>query len=742
MPRRKPEGPKLQVLKISLEGLPVPVWRRVTLSEERTLGDLHRLIQVLMDWDDDHAHLFETRDGELFSSSDVDFGDDNEEICEEEEFLLADALRKPKAKLLYTYDLSDEWQVEVRHERGVFGKPELELLGGAGAFPFDVGGYSSYAACLDAMEAGEVEEYEDYLPRGFDPSAFPRKKLLAGLKKLSTRMAKSAKKRAKRPGQHESARPLRATLLEISQHASDLPSGQALAALSLNHQEFGRSLMSLAVYDPSAEVSSCAVGMLVAAAKDPGVPRELGQAVLRDAAPLAREALASHDVLPERRQVCLVVLELAGELDPETAEKAMQELGPSLAASIRRMAQELEDGPHGVESLLESLGLLDHVNGVEPDAKALEQGLGFAAAVAEANPRAGATLLGAIVAIGREHDLPLELLRTGVERIEGLDPDRAAWVLRELGSWPCMGLVGEMARAGAERLSAEGAQPRAMPSGALAQARVSQVDGAGCRSVALAFHRGDGASDGVFFLLDDHLGIKDAFDVEEGGAVLDQFAHHNPEMVTAPCGIELARSLVADALAVHQATGRPVPGRFLLLRHWLGAEPLVPQRRVPDLSTYLLETFVRAPELVRGSDSLIEDTVFGPIGFDKDELYELLRDAPRPRGKKKKQLAPALFEAFLARAEEVERARVIERLAANLELMALAGQGKTPAARAAVGVYLALTESLVGWSEIPLIRAMAEDSIPRIVENIARGYTSQARANAAYLAQEQLGLRA
>lgn len=535
--------------------------------------------------------------------------------------------------------------------------------------------------------------------------------------------------------------PLRVLLLEVSERLPDVSPGQVLEAVDGLYTQVGRSLLSLAVFDPSREVSARATGLLIAAGKDPEVDPALGRSVLRDAAPLAREALASRDVPPERRHVCLVVLELAGELDPATAEAALQELGPTLASSIRRMAQELEDGPHGLVGLLGSLGLLDPA-GVEPDAAALEQALSFGAAVGEANPRAGAVLLGAIVAIGREHDLPLELLRAGLEQVERMEPDRAAWVLRELGAWPCMGLLGELARAGAERLIAGGARPRAMPAGPLAQARISQVDGSGCRSVALAFHRGDGASDGVFLLLHDHLGIKDAFEVEEGGAVLDQFALQNPQVVSAPCGLGMVRALVGDALAVHQATGRPVPGRFLLLRHWLGADPLPVRRRTPDLSPYLLETFVRSPELVRGSEALAEDPVFGALGFDKDELYDLLAEMPRKRGRRRGKVDPAQLEAFLARAEEVERPRLLERLAANLELLALAGQGKTPVARAAAAVHVALTEGLVPWAEVPWLRAMATESIPHILDNLAQGYTNQARANAAWLEEEQLGLRA
>ena len=34
------------------------VWRRVRLADSRSIAELHRVIQLLMGWDDDHLHAF------------------------------------------------------------------------------------------------------------------------------------------------------------------------------------------------------------------------------------------------------------------------------------------------------------------------------------------------------------------------------------------------------------------------------------------------------------------------------------------------------------------------------------------------------------------------------------------------------------------------------------------------------------------------------------------------------------
>ena len=43
-------------LKLLLRHVRPAVWRRVTLADSPSIADLHRVIQLLMGWDDDHLH--------------------------------------------------------------------------------------------------------------------------------------------------------------------------------------------------------------------------------------------------------------------------------------------------------------------------------------------------------------------------------------------------------------------------------------------------------------------------------------------------------------------------------------------------------------------------------------------------------------------------------------------------------------------------------------------------------------
>jgi Plasmid pRiA4b ORF-3-like protein len=96
-------------LKVTLWRSSPPLWRTVRMPLAATLGDLHRAIQVLFDWDGDHLHAF--------TVADVRYSDpffDLEETASEEEVRLRDAFpasaRKP---VRYEYDFGAGWVHEV-----------------------------------------------------------------------------------------------------------------------------------------------------------------------------------------------------------------------------------------------------------------------------------------------------------------------------------------------------------------------------------------------------------------------------------------------------------------------------------------------------------------------------------------------------------------------------------------------------------------------------------------------------
>src|SRR5260370_37831030 len=65
-------------LKVQLRDVHPAVWRRVRLADTMSIADLHRVIQLLMGWDDDHLHRFRIhgRDYGIAYVSGPSFGED------------------------------------------------------------------------------------------------------------------------------------------------------------------------------------------------------------------------------------------------------------------------------------------------------------------------------------------------------------------------------------------------------------------------------------------------------------------------------------------------------------------------------------------------------------------------------------------------------------------------------------------------------------------------------------------
>jgi hypothetical protein len=115
-------------LKIELRYVRPPVWRRVLVPADTSLGDLHRIIQVVLAWDDDHLHVF-TVDG-------VHVGDPFhglEGCLDEHTVALATVLPRRRASIGYRYDLGDCWDQTVTLEKIV--EPD-----GDATYPCCVGG--------------------------------------------------------------------------------------------------------------------------------------------------------------------------------------------------------------------------------------------------------------------------------------------------------------------------------------------------------------------------------------------------------------------------------------------------------------------------------------------------------------------------------------------------------------------------------------------------------------------------
>lgn len=166
--------PQLQI-KVTLDGIKPPIWRRIVVPGSLFLGDFHDLLQGAMGWKNSHMHHFIVR-GEFYGTPDPEFG---EKINSEAKMHLDLALMKEKDSIIYEYDFGDGWVHKITLEKILAPKtyPAIPIcIAGARACPpEDCGGPWGYQNLLKAIKDPSHPEHEDMLEwigGDFDPEYF------------------------------------------------------------------------------------------------------------------------------------------------------------------------------------------------------------------------------------------------------------------------------------------------------------------------------------------------------------------------------------------------------------------------------------------------------------------------------------------------------------------------------------------------------------------------------------------
>jgi len=178
--RGKPARPAEQAIqfKVQLRYIQPPIWRRVVLPDNATLGDLHAVIQAAMGWHNCHMHSF--RIGGVYYTSRSASQMEDMDMENEERVPLADVVTRAKQKFIYEYDFGDSWEHEIVAEKFLPFDPAAKYpvcLGGARACPpEDCGSFPGYMNILEALKAKkpteEQEELLEWVGEGYDPERF------------------------------------------------------------------------------------------------------------------------------------------------------------------------------------------------------------------------------------------------------------------------------------------------------------------------------------------------------------------------------------------------------------------------------------------------------------------------------------------------------------------------------------------------------------------------------------------
>ncbi len=171
----QPKAESVYQLKITLKDFRPPIWRRVQVKSNITLGKLHQIIQASMGWTNSHLHGF--------SIDGVEYGQPvpelDLEIKNEQRVKLSKVVTGEKKKFLYTYDMGDSWEHEILVEKVLPHDPLVRypvcLTGKRACPPEDCGGVWGYADFLEAITQPAHHEHEsmlEWVGGVFDPDAF------------------------------------------------------------------------------------------------------------------------------------------------------------------------------------------------------------------------------------------------------------------------------------------------------------------------------------------------------------------------------------------------------------------------------------------------------------------------------------------------------------------------------------------------------------------------------------------
>jgi len=161
-------------LKITLRYVTPPIWRRVVVPDDFTLGNLHNLIQRVMGWGGGHLHEFRVP-ARGFGPPLRTFGHEGED---EDATRLREVLVSKGQMLLYEYDFGDGWLHGIQLEKVLPLEPGQRypvcLAGARACPPDDCGGPPGYSQLLEALRNPTAKANKELLEwcGQWDPDSF------------------------------------------------------------------------------------------------------------------------------------------------------------------------------------------------------------------------------------------------------------------------------------------------------------------------------------------------------------------------------------------------------------------------------------------------------------------------------------------------------------------------------------------------------------------------------------------
>lgn len=170
-----PINPAPLKLKINLENMPFPIYRKVLIPSNITMDELHLIIQVAMGWENCHLYEFSDKKGKCkirvqFDIEEDDLWGNDAESFDAGELSLLDFLEHTDGKTFwYWYDFGDDWWHKISIQKVT--KKDLTEFDGETPLcteatglcpPEDCGGPWGFAQLEEAINEPKHPEYKNY----------------------------------------------------------------------------------------------------------------------------------------------------------------------------------------------------------------------------------------------------------------------------------------------------------------------------------------------------------------------------------------------------------------------------------------------------------------------------------------------------------------------------------------------------------------------------------------------------
>jgi hypothetical protein len=142
-------------LRLVQAGISPMIWRRLLISSETSIAQLHEYIQIAFDWGGEHLHCFriQGKDYGIAYLGGISFEDNPYER------LLSGFRLRPRESFRYEYDFTANWRVDIRLEEILLQEESRRALpvctGGRGAAPGEE--YAGAAAYLQRLDRHRYE---------------------------------------------------------------------------------------------------------------------------------------------------------------------------------------------------------------------------------------------------------------------------------------------------------------------------------------------------------------------------------------------------------------------------------------------------------------------------------------------------------------------------------------------------------------------------------------------------------